>query len=96
MSKSLRVTAITAGLLLTLVLIGPFLVPIPPIGNITVPSLVISGDDDRLVPVESSVRLAGALPHAELVVIPECAHVPHEECPGPFLEAVEAFLTGLP
>jgi len=27
------------------------------------------------------------------VVIPECGHIPQEECPGPFLEAVEAFLT---
>jgi pimeloyl-ACP methyl ester carboxylesterase len=54
--------------------------------------LVITGDDDRIVPTEQSVRLAGELPNAELVVIPECGHVPHEECPGPTLEAMEAFL----
>jgi pimeloyl-ACP methyl ester carboxylesterase len=56
------------------------------------PVLVITGDDDRIVPTEQSVRLAGELPNAELVVIPECGHVPHEECPGPTLEAMEAFL----
>jgi pimeloyl-ACP methyl ester carboxylesterase len=38
------------------------------------------------------VRLAEELPNAELVVIPNCGHVPHEECPEPFLDAVEAFL----
>ena len=64
------------------------------LSEITLPCLVISGDDDRIVPLESSVRLADELPSAELVVIPDCGHVPHEECPGPVLEAVQAFLTG--
>jgi pimeloyl-ACP methyl ester carboxylesterase len=53
---------------------------------------VITGDDDRIVPTEQSVRLAGELPEAELVVIPNCGHVPHEECPEPFLQAVRQFL----
>ena len=61
--------------------------------DITLPSLVISGDDDRLVPVESSIRLAEQLPNAELVVIPDCGHLPHEECPEPFVDAVRAFLS---
>jgi pimeloyl-ACP methyl ester carboxylesterase len=65
------------------------------VGDITLPSLVISGDDDRVVPVESSVRLAEELPNAELVVIPDCGHVPHEECPEPFLEAVKGFMRDL-
>ena len=62
------------------------------IAAIAVPSLVISGDDDRIVPVQSSVRLAEELPNAELVVIPGCGHVPHEECPEAFLVAVKTFL----
>ena len=57
-----------------------------------VPVLVITGDDDRIVPTEQSIRLAGELPQAELLVIPDCGHIPHEECPQPFLKAVEAFL----
>lgn len=66
------------------------------LGEIRVPVLVITGDDDRIVPTEQSVRLAGELPNAGLVVVPSCGHVPHEECPGPFLEAVRGFLAGLP
>jgi len=58
----------------------------------TLPVLVITGDDDRIVPTEQSVRLAGELPNAELVVIPACGHVPHEECPAPVLEAMASFL----
>jgi len=64
--------------------------------ELRLPVLVITGDDDRIVPTEKSVRLAGELPDADLVVIPNCGHVPHEECPGPFLEAVVGFLRALP
>ncbi len=60
--------------------------------EIHVPTLVITGDDDRVVPTEQSVRLAQELPNAELVIIPACGHVPQEECPQPFLQAVERFL----
>jgi len=60
--------------------------------QIRVPVLVITGDDDRIVPTEQSVRLAGEISGAELVVIPRCGHVPQEECPEAFLEAVRVFL----
>ncbi|MGQ9665715.1 MAG: alpha/beta fold hydrolase [Anaerolineae bacterium] len=60
--------------------------------GLTMPVLVITGDDDRVVPTEQSIRLAGELPNAELAVIPDCGHVPQEECPTAFLEAVKAFI----
>lgn len=63
--------------------------------ELTMPALVITGDDDRVVPTEQSIRLAGELPHAELVVIPNCGHVAQEECPAAFLEAVQAFVQRL-
>lgn len=56
------------------------------------PVLVITGDDDRIVPTEESIRLESALPNAALAVIPNCGHVPHEECPQDFLSAVEEFM----
>ncbi|MCS7282635.1 MAG: alpha/beta hydrolase [Anaerolineae bacterium] len=65
------------------------------LGEVRVPVLVVTGDDDRIVPTQQSVRLAGEIPGAQLVVVPECGHVPQEECPGPFLEAVEAFLRNI-
>jgi len=64
--------------------------------ELTLPVLVITGDDDRIVPMERSVRLARELPNAQLVVIPNCGHVPHEECPDAFLRAVNDFLDRLP
>ena len=66
------------------------------LAEIRMPCLVITGDDDRIVPMEQSIRLADELPNAELVVIPDCGHIPHEECPEPFLQAVTDFLDKLP
>jgi len=63
------------------------------LGEVAVPVLVVTGDDDRIVPTGQSVRLAGELPQADLVVIPNCGHVPQEECPDPFLRALEDFLS---
>lgn len=63
--------------------------------QITMPTLVITGDDDRIVPTAESVRLAKELPNARLEVIPNCGHVPHEECPEAFLKAVNRFLDDL-
>jgi pimeloyl-ACP methyl ester carboxylesterase len=60
--------------------------------ELQLPVLVITGDDDRLVPTEQSIRLAPELPNAELVVIPACGHVSHEECPEAFLAGVTSWL----
>jgi pimeloyl-ACP methyl ester carboxylesterase len=62
------------------------------LGELQLPVLVVTGDDDRIVPMEESIRLSKALPAAELVVIPNCGHVPQEECPEPFIKAVVDFV----
>jgi pimeloyl-ACP methyl ester carboxylesterase len=66
------------------------------LGELEMPVLVITGDDDRLVPMEDSVRLAEELPNAQLAMILQCGHIPQEECPGPFLEAVLGFVSSMP
>ena len=63
--------------------------------EVQVDCLVITGDDDRIVPTAQSVRLSQELPRATLVVIPACGHVPQEECPAPFLQAVTDFVETL-
>jgi pimeloyl-ACP methyl ester carboxylesterase len=62
------------------------------LGEFTLPVLVITGDTDKIVPTANSVRLAGALPNATLFIIPQAGHVPHEEQPVLFMEAVDGFL----
>ena len=66
------------------------------ISLLSMPVLVMSGDDDRVVPTEQSIRVASAIPSAELVIFDQCGHLPQEECPQAFLEAVTAFLADLP
>lgn len=56
------------------------------------PALVISGDSDAIVPITDSQRLASDLPDSDLVTLPSCGHVPQEECPDAFEDAVEAWL----
>ncbi|MBM3189889.1 MAG: alpha/beta hydrolase [Chloroflexi bacterium] len=63
--------------------------------ELTLPILVITGDDDRVLPAELSIQLANALPNARYVLIGDCGHVPQEECPESFMEAVAGFLAGL-
>ena len=62
--------------------------------QIEAPALVIAGDRDGIVPPQDSVRLAEAL-SARLVVVPQCGHLPREEQPQAFLEAVLPFIQRL-
>ncbi len=57
------------------------------------PSLVITGDSDAIVPVADSERLASELPNADYTVLSSCGHVPQEECPAQFEDAVNEWLT---
>ncbi|GAB4578576.1 MAG: alpha/beta hydrolase [Anaerolineales bacterium] len=65
------------------------------VGDLTLPTLVLTGDDDRIVPTEQSIRLAEEIPGAYLFIVPNCGHVPHEECPEVFMDAVDQFLATL-
>jgi pimeloyl-ACP methyl ester carboxylesterase len=44
------------------------------LGEIRVPTLVLAGDADRLVPLENSMRLAEAIPGARLAVLRGAGH----------------------
>jgi pimeloyl-ACP methyl ester carboxylesterase len=59
---------------------------------LTMPTLVITGDTDVVVATADSIRLAGELPNAQLVVIEDCGHLPNEEKSQEFLTAVAGFL----
>ena len=62
--------------------------------QITVPTLVITGDTDEVVATENSIEVAEIM-GAELVVIPQTGHLPNEEKPTEFANAVAKFLLGL-
>jgi len=54
--------------------------------------LIVHGSDDMIVPAGNSRLLAERIPRAELVEMPGVGHMPHEEAPEAFLDAVTAFL----
>ena len=60
--------------------------------ELKMPVIVITGDDDRIIPTKYSVQASKDIPGAQLAVLPGCGHVPHEECPAAFMEAVFKFL----
>jgi pimeloyl-ACP methyl ester carboxylesterase len=60
--------------------------------DLTMPVLIITGDDDRIVPTEQSIQLSKEISGAELVVLKDCGHVPQEECPDQFMTSIQAFL----
>ena len=62
---------------------------------INVPVLIMTGGDDQIVPPADTVSLTNLIPGAELTVIRECGHIPHEEQPGGFMDAVKGFIDKL-
>ncbi len=63
------------------------------LSELNLPVLVITGDDDRIVPTQQSLRLAREIPGAQLDLLQFCGHVPQEECPETFLTSVNSFLS---
>ena len=56
------------------------------------PTLLVWGDEDRLVPLAHGRRLARAIPGARLEIVPACGHMPFIERPDEFLRVVRPFL----
>jgi pimeloyl-ACP methyl ester carboxylesterase len=46
------------------------------------PTLVMCGDADQLAPVECAQEIAALVPHAQLVVVPDCGHMLTMEQPA--------------
>jgi len=60
--------------------------------RVSVPTLVVWGEEDRMIPVAEGRRLAGAIPNARLAVIADAGHMPQREQPERFAAAVREFL----
>ncbi len=61
--------------------------------RINVPTLVITGDADKLVPATNSKRLASRIPGAKLVMLPGVGHAFRLEAEAASGKAVESFLS---
>jgi pimeloyl-ACP methyl ester carboxylesterase len=65
------------------------------IDAITVPTLIVVGEDDMLCPPRHSRAIAARISGARLVEVPEQAHQPFQEDPAGFNELIQGFLATL-
>ncbi len=65
------------------------------LGKISVPTLVMVGEEDILTPVHLSRELAAGIPGAELVELPGLGHFGVAEDPDAFVAPIARFLDGV-
>jgi pimeloyl-ACP methyl ester carboxylesterase len=61
--------------------------------EIKIPTLVITGDHDQVIPTRDSIGVSKNIEDAELKIVASCGHIPHEEKPKEFMESLTAFLS---
>ena len=83
---------------ITLAAIGKFCWPIPDKGlkkrihRINMPTLLLWGDDDKIVPSDYGQLFNDLITHSKLIIIPECGHIPQLEKPQEFISAINDFI----
>lgn len=66
------------------------------IAEIQVPTLILWGSLDRLIPSDNAERFHADIGGSELTVFPGLGHIPHEEDPAASVARAKAFLASLP
>ncbi|MFO7562536.1 MAG: alpha/beta hydrolase [Enhygromyxa sp.] len=59
--------------------------------SLSTPTMIVWGDDDRIVPTRFAQRATALIPDAELRIIEACGHAPHRERPEALREVLDAF-----
>ncbi len=67
----------------------------PTLAEIDVPTLIVHGAEDKIIPLSEAQAMADAIPDAHLVVVPDAGHLPNLEQPDIFNDAVVDFLESL-
>jgi pimeloyl-ACP methyl ester carboxylesterase len=65
------------------------------LGSIKLPTLVITSDNDHLIPKELSDLIATRIANAKLVVLPGAGHIPFMEQPDEVVRIVLGFIDSL-
>jgi pimeloyl-ACP methyl ester carboxylesterase len=60
--------------------------------KLSVPSLIIWGEEDRVIRLKNGLRLHEDLTGSQLKVLGKCGHSPQEECPERTFSAMDAFI----
>ena len=66
----------------------------PELGRIRVPTLIIWGAQDALIPLEAGYKINKLIKESKLVVFDSCGHLPQEEMPARVVDEVTTFIAG--
>ncbi len=64
------------------------------LSHLKVPTLVVWGARDRVLPYSQGQEAAARLPEGTLELVPDCGHAPHVEQPERFVSGLGEFLSG--
>lgn len=67
----------------------------PLLAEVSVPTLVITGEEDEMIPVDESRKMADAITGATLVIVPGAGHLANMEQPDAFNHVLGTFLATL-
>jgi len=67
----------------------------PTLADIDVPTLIIHGADDKIIPASEAEAMHAAIEDSELVIIDDAGHLPNLEQPDAFNDAIVDFLESL-
>jgi pimeloyl-ACP methyl ester carboxylesterase len=63
--------------------------------RITVPTLIVWGAEDKVIPAQYGPAFRDLIPNAKLEVLPQCGHLPQIEKTAEFVSVVTRFLQGV-
>lgn len=66
--------------------------PVPLLRRLTMPTLLLWGEKDGMIPVANAQDYLAALPDGTLVTLPDIGHLPQEEAPRESMVPLRAFL----
>ncbi len=64
--------------------------------RIETPTLVVWGQDDQLIPLQTGEQIHHQIPNSDLLVVQGCGHLAPQECAKPILRGTVQFLTAAP
>ena len=72
---------------------GQYQVLLDSLPQLQMPTLVVWGTDDKVIPKEHGQAAVSRLKQGQLALIPDCGHIPHIERPEEFTAQLSQFLT---
>lgn len=68
---------------------------LPYLRHIQAPTLVLFGQQDRIVPPSEGSAAAALIPKAQLILLHDCGHYPMYDQPAAYIEAITTFLADI-